>query len=253
MRDLNSNKVAKYLKGSATLKERDDIENMIAKSKEYRHQFNFWNKLWKHADLRYHSDQINTKEEWKRLEKLLYAELDDKKISAPRSRGKLLSWSNFRSVPSRTRIYYAAAAIAVFTIVGYVIIRVNPQPVFEEKQYGEIRIEDPQIKLLASEDIKSFDLPDNSGILLDQGSSLTYAGDYNNVDRQVELVGRAFFDVEENPDVPFIIRTKNTQIKVLGTSFNVDSRPESDDVEVSVVSGKVLFSADGSSVTLVKG
>ena len=56
----------------------------------------------------------------------------------------------------------------------------------------------------------------------------------------VSLDGEAYFDVAENPSKPFIIKANGTEVKVLGTSFNVKSL--GNETEVTVTSGRVQFS-----------
>ncbi len=75
-----------------------------------------------------------------------------------------------------------------------------------------------------------------------------------------ELKGEAFFDVARNPEQPFIIHANESDVEVLGTSFNVKSHPEQSNVQVAVVEGRVAFKnvnntpeAEALSVTLSKG
>jgi ferric-dicitrate binding protein FerR (iron transport regulator) len=58
--------------------------------------------------------------------------------------------------------------------------------------------------------------------------------------RLVALSGEAFFDVAKNPEKPFIIDAGQSEIKVLGTVFNVKTRPGNNAV-VAVQEGKVSF------------
>jgi ferric-dicitrate binding protein FerR (iron transport regulator) len=80
-------------------------------------------------------------------------------------------------------------------------------------------------------------LPDGSVITLNKRSSLHYNSSYNSKDRDVQLSGEAFFAVTPNRELPFIIRTGEVQVEVLGTSFNVREAP--DKTEIIVETGKV--------------
>lgn len=84
-------------------------------------------------------------------------------------------------------------------------------------------------------------LPDESEVILNAESSVTY--DQNNFSRSrdVDLKGEAFFNVEKK-DIPFIVRTGFTFTEVLGTSFNIKSRNEH--VRVVCVTGKVAVRSD---------
>lgn len=82
-------------------------------------------------------------------------------------------------------------------------------------------------------------LPDGSTVWLNAGSKLTYAPDFGKSNREVELVGEAFFDVVKIPTKPFIINTTNIQIKVLGTAFNVKAYQGDKVTETSLVRGQI--------------
>lgn len=86
-------------------------------------------------------------------------------------------------------------------------------------------------------------LPDSSIVWLNAGSKLTYNKYFGVSNRNINLVGEAFYEVKKNP-IPFIIRTKTVQIKALGTAFNVKSYPDERTTETSLVRGKVEISVD---------
>lgn len=75
--------------------------------------------------------------------------------------------------------------------------------------------------------------------------------------REVRMQGEVFFSVAKNQEKPFIVKTENTEIRVVGTKFNVISRANMPEIEVIVESGKVLFFAvnqtDTAMVTLEAG
>ncbi|NJK97364.1 MAG: hypothetical protein HC905_22840 [Bacteroidales bacterium] len=50
---------------------------------------------------------------------------------------------------------------------------------------------------------------------------------------------RRFFDVTHNDKLPFIVKTKNSIVKVLGTAFNVRSYPDDRKTQTSVIRGLV--------------
>ena len=83
-------------------------------------------------------------------------------------------------------------------------------------------------------------LPDGSRVWLKAGSVFIYPSHFTAKCRQVELVeGRAFFDIKHQTDHPFIVKTKNLNVTVLGTSFDVCSYKKEDETRVSVITGKV--------------
>lgn len=102
-----------------------------------------------------------------------------------------------------------------------------------------------EFKTIASLDEVIIDtLPDHSIISLNKASSIQYANDYNEKTRTVILHGEAFFDIEPNKEKPFIVELHQARIKVVGTSFNVNSYSENDIIEVFVKTGVVEFTTD---------
>lgn len=96
------------------------------------------------------------------------------------------------------------------------------------------------------------ELADGSEVLMNKKSVLSYPNKFSNGSRTVKLNGEAFFNVERDTAKPFVIKTDNATITVLGTSFNVKST--STVTSVSVVSGSVLVeSTAGEQCVLTKG
>lgn len=91
-----------------------------------------------------------------------------------------------------------------------------------------------------SEVQKIIQLSDGSIVTLGINSTLHFPKKFTNATRTVELNGKAFFDITKNPKQAFIIKMNHANVKVLGTSFSVNSSKEK--VEVLVKTGKVLFS-----------
>lgn len=82
-------------------------------------------------------------------------------------------------------------------------------------------------------------LPDGSVAFLNASSTLTYPESFSDTLRSIALTGEAFFEVVKNPSKPFVVKTKDFQTVVLGTSFNVRSFDTEASTAVSLVEGKV--------------
>ena len=82
-------------------------------------------------------------------------------------------------------------------------------------------------------------LPDGTAVNLNYESQLKFPVAFEGSSRKVELIGEAFFEVVHNDTLPFIVKTNNIEIQVLGTSFNINSFEKEDITNVSLVSGKV--------------
>ncbi len=94
-------------------------------------------------------------------------------------------------------------------------------------------------------------LPDGTKILLSKNSEITYSKNFEGDTREINLTGEGFFDVHHDATHPFIIHTQGTDVKVLGTSFNV--RAYNAQVQVLVKTGRVQFSKNNKQVILTKG
>lgn len=85
-------------------------------------------------------------------------------------------------------------------------------------------------------------LPDGTVAWLDAASSLRYPLQFANNERRVELSGQAYFEVAKNADKPFKVISKNQQIEVLGTHFNVNAYPEEAKLITTLIEGSVRVS-----------
>jgi len=94
--------------------------------------------------------------------------------------------------------------------------------------------------------VKNITLPDGSRVTLNANSRLTLSSDWGNEgDRQVWLEGEAYFEVEKKiaTSQKFIVHTKDMDVEVLGTKFNVNTRHQK--AIVSLEEGKIKLSVNG--------
>lgn len=82
-------------------------------------------------------------------------------------------------------------------------------------------------------------LTDGTKVWLNSGSSLIYPAQFDGAIREVYLTGEAAFDVAHNKAKPFFVKTKECDVRVLGTIFNVSSYPEDQTVQTALLQGKV--------------
>lgn len=88
-------------------------------------------------------------------------------------------------------------------------------------------------------------LPDGSKVTLEPNSTVVYPEKFENDNREVNLVGEAFFDVVKNPDQPFVVHFNELVVKVLGTSFKINANKGDSKLQVLVKTGKVsVFEKD---------
>jgi transmembrane sensor len=96
----------------------------------------------------------------------------------------------------------------------------------------------------------SFTLPDSTKGWLNSGSELEYNFPFNK-NRNVMLKGEAWFDVAHDNEHPFTVQAGITEVKVLGTRFNMNAYPAENYIEVVLEEGKVEFSAGDNGAGLI--
>jgi transmembrane sensor len=82
-------------------------------------------------------------------------------------------------------------------------------------------------------------LPDGSQVWVNASSRLTYDQQFGRSHRNIQLDGEAYFIVEKNKDLPFVIQTQNVSITVTGTIFNVRAYDNENRTETALVEGSV--------------
>jgi len=83
-------------------------------------------------------------------------------------------------------------------------------------------------------------LQDGTKVWLNAASSLKYPLVFNGSNRKVELTGEGYFEVAKNKEKPFLVRTNNQEVEVLGTHFNINAYPEEKEIKTTLLEGKVL-------------
>lgn len=86
-------------------------------------------------------------------------------------------------------------------------------------------------------------LPDGTKVRLNGDSQLRYGSNFNGKQRQVELIGEAYFEVAKDAQSPFIVNARDIQVRALGTSFNVQSYPDEESIYTYLSEGSIVISA----------
>ncbi len=96
-------------------------------------------------------------------------------------------------------------------------------------------------------------LSDGTRVWLNSESSLKFPVQFSEKIRKVELSGEAYFEVSHNTAAPFFVKACDTEIKVLGTKFNISAYEESMSILTTLVSGSVEVNCLGNKKKLVPG
>lgn len=121
-----------------------------------------------------------------------------------------------------------------------------------EKKEGEISYstpEKPRIKKTVYNIISvpvggeyRLTLADGTKVYLNSMTTLKYPVQFGPNSREVELAGEAYFEVVKNAAKPFVVKTREMKVEVLGTSFNVNAYEDSKNTVTTLVEGKVKLS-----------
>lgn len=85
-------------------------------------------------------------------------------------------------------------------------------------------------------------LPDGTTVWLNSSSRLTYNSTYGKGSRSVTLDGEAYFDVVKNKRSPFLVKAGETQVRVLGTRFDMKAYSHDERSRVTLLEGSLSVS-----------
>lgn len=203
-----------YLNKSLSNQQRTKLFQWLDEDPARRLQLAELEKLWERSE-NYQTPAFDTQAAWEKLQPQL------EKQSKPVLR--TLVWQ---------RPFHYAASVALLLLAGTLLY------LFLQPRYTQVLVH-----TLPGE-TKQLVLPDSSRVFLNERSSLSYDARLGqDGQRRVILKGEAFFEVSRDPEKKFIVQAGNTETTVLGTSFNIVSRDTTQQVRVSLFSGKVRFDA----------
>jgi transmembrane sensor len=96
-------------------------------------------------------------------------------------------------------------------------------------------------------------LADGTKVYLNAVSSIKYPTQFNGDQRIVELDGEAYFEVAKNKNKPFIVKSGDQDIEVLGTHFNVHAYDNESVVKTTLLEGSVAVNYKNQKAILKPG
>lgn len=94
-------------------------------------------------------------------------------------------------------------------------------------------------------------LADGSKLIVNSGTVVEFPTAFSGKTRDIRVQGEIFVDVKSDAGKPFIVHTQKMDIKVFGTTFNVEAYNDDQPDNVVLVTGKVQIVAEGSEVDLL--
>lgn len=207
--------LTREITGEITGEEKTELASLLKASPENQEKYRLMEKFWRQEG---YADQSSDSDE--ALNKVL-ARIND----SP------------ENVKARTAILpilrkLAIAAIVVFMIgVGFYAYQEyqTPTTIATIEKYNDTGTR------------SMITLSDGTRIWLNADSKISYPETFHGDTRDVRLTGEAFFQVAHNKQQPFYIHLNKATIQVVGTSFNVKAYSNEENIQTSVLTGKVAF------------
>lgn len=208
--------LSKHFLGETTPEEAQQVHQFKLENSE---EYEMLSKLWKKEGILI--KDFDSQKAWKQMG-----------LGKPKSSPKVVSiWPYLKKVAS------VAAVLLVISFAAYKYFQPTPS----------------ELVVLPANDFernKKVQLPDGTLVFLNKNAQLTYPTAFDGNQREVQLLGEAFFDVSQDSTKPFIIATVHSEVSVLGTSFNINTNSETTEVSVKTGKVKVQSNTTNQSVTL---
>lgn len=185
-------------------------------------------------------EQLRASDEWTELEKIKIA---TDLLSLPaydteagyqrfrREKAVRRPTAKVRRLPI-VRILSIAAGVAALVVAGIFLLQ------------------NPDTEVLAQQgSIRTYTLPDDSQVILNDGSSVVFNTSDWETERSLQLRGEALFEVAKGRT--FSVQTNSGVVEVLGTKFNV--RAWNEQLSVACYEGRVAIKSGGKEQTIVGG
>ena len=184
--------------------------------------------------------QFKNSDDFKTLEKIAHysSQIDTPKVNSEEALAAFKQKTNTHSKKGRViglnfkQLYKYAAVAAVLLTTSYFLLFNNNTNIVTEIA-----------------ETKTFNLPDDSEVILNANSTINYSKNDWDENRNLELDGEAFFKVQKGKK--FIVNTTIGKVTVLGTQFNVKERVNY--FEVKTYEGLVSVSYNDTLLKLPKG
>lgn len=236
---VNKEIIIKYLLGETSEEESLLVNQWLNENEKNRKYFNEIAFVWKTSGIAQNIEQNDVEKDRKIFIQKI-GELPGEKTMKPTEPVK----RNLQLFMSNTGPKYyqwlqiAAIFILAFCLSWTVFYFMNRKPDTGSLAYNQIITTKGQKSQII--------LSDGTTVWLNSETTLRYPSAFNDMKREVFLEGEAFFEVQKKGNkIPFIVKTSEIDIKVLGTSFNVMAYPDEETIETTVVEGSVYIIRKG--------
>jgi len=207
--------IIRYLYGEATPEDIIELEQWVKADPANAALFTEFQKTWRTVEQTRIAFSVDIDREWNNLASKLGIGEDDRIQS--------------KIVHRKSKILYYALRIAAISLLLLI-------PAF----FLYRNFNGPSEQQLASgKEISTHTLPDGTRVTLYANATLTYPSRFDGPFRKVALKGEGWFEVAHNKKQPFVIAAGNVRIRVVGTTFSVNTQTIQDTREIILTSGMV--------------
>ena len=219
---MNTEIILKHFQSTATAEEESKLLEWIEESEENKKLFAALKNTWVISSL------SETKPDIESLQRKFNTLI--RKIEEQSEGNNESSVSYFDKIQTIRRLMpFAALIIITITITTLLNYLIWNKPV--KVAYNKLEVPCGQQAKLT--------LSDGTRIWLNSKSKLIYPDHFSGKSREVLLDGEGYFEVTHNAQNPFIVKTFTLALKVLGTSFNVSSYDNDNDMRLTLVKGSI--------------
>jgi ferric-dicitrate binding protein FerR (iron transport regulator) len=214
--------IVKFLAGESDEKDLKQLKEWLEQDPANRRIFDKEADLWQETNAGTRLEFFREDEGW---------EILSRKIGADRKNSKktiLLRKNTYR-------LLAAAASLAVLIALSATGLWLNGK-----KQLAGYGAATTVIETREGERA-SLILSDSTRVILNSGTTINYASDFNIDSRKISLSGEAYFDVATNPEKPFEVQLDKLKISAKGTKFNVFSFLNEDRIEATLEEGNIAI------------
>jgi ferric-dicitrate binding protein FerR (iron transport regulator) len=211
--------MAKYFANECSNEEKKELQLWMNETIENEIIFFETQKNWEILNFKNTMKEVNVDNAWEKVKSRIEKEEENKTTE----------------YITKSNVFYLSSFLK-YAALGLILIGIG----FVSTIIYKTNVSHKQIEYVANNtDRNEITLSDGTIVTLYPTSRLIYQKQFAANERKVKLQGEAFFNVAKDPQKPFIIEVQNTEVKVLGTSFNVSSSITNNQVEVFVETGLV--------------
>lgn len=135
---------------------------------------------------------------------------------------------------------------------GTKVIKLNGQIAYTGKTFGD---EAPLFNTISTARGNQYMLilSDGTKVWLNAASSMRFPTSFKGNERKVEITGEAYFEIANNPAMPFKVTAGGGEIQVLGTHFNVNAYSDESVIKTTLLEGAVAVKKDEARLVLSPG